>query len=310
MTSNSVPATREESRVALVTCGEIPDLDPDDRLLLAPLRSRGVTAVPVAWDAEGVDWAGFDLAVLRSTWDYAARREQFVDWASAVPRLANPADVVRWNTDKRYLRDLAGAGVPVVPTTWAVDGVDLPDGGEYVVKPAVGAGSVDTGRYDLGLPEHRELAQAHVARLQAAGRLVMVQPYLTAVDTYGETSLLYLPDESGRLAFSHAIRKGAMLGGPDEGGAGLYKEETIRPRRPLDAELELGERALAVAPGDPHSLLYARVDLIPGPDDLPVVVELELTEPSLFLATAEGAADRLAAAVATRARKRDDYYVT
>jgi hypothetical protein len=178
-----------------------------------------------------------------------------------------------------------------------------PTDGEYVIKPAVGAGSLDSGRYDLGLPEHRELAVAHVARLQSAGRLVMVQPYLTAVDTYGETALLYLPDKSGRLAFSHAVRKGAMLSGPDEGVEGLYKEESIRPRTPLDAELEIGERALAVVPGDPQRLLYARVDLIPGEDDLPVLVELELTEPSLFLGHAAGSPARLAAAIATHSAR-------
>ncbi|MDQ7904235.1 hypothetical protein RB614_06825 [Phytohabitans sp. ZYX-F-186] len=335
MNENSVPATRERSRVALVTCDRIPELDHDDRLVVPALREHGVEAVSVVWDAPAVDWASFALAVIRSPWDYVSRREQFVAWAGTVPRLANPADVVAWNTDKRYLRDLAAADVPVVPTTWVEpsDAWEPPPGGEVVVKPAVGAGSLDSGRYDLDRPEHRDLAAAHVARLQLAGRLAMVQPYLAAVDTYGETALLFFPAGSGSgagdirseergdgvgrrrppgtlgersergqqgLAFSHAVRKGAMLTGPDEGTEGLYKEETIRPRTPLDAELEIARAALAAVPGGADRLLYARVDLIPGPDDLPVLVELELTEPSLFLGTAQGAPERFAEAIAAR----------
>jgi hypothetical protein len=298
---NSVPAARERSRVALVTCDQIPELDPDDQLVVPALRERGVEAVPVVWDAPAVDWAAFSLAVIRSPWDYATRRDEFVAWAAKVPHLANPADVVAWNTDKRYLRELAVAGVPVVPTTWVEpgDAWEPPPGGDFVVKPAVGAGSIDTGRYDLGQPEHRELAAAHVARLQAGGRLVMVQPYLAAVDTYGETALMFFPAE-GQLAFSHAIRKGAMLTGPDQATEGLYKEESIRPRSPLDAELEIARKALAAVPGGADRLLYARVDLIPGPDDLPVLVELELTEPSLFIGTADGAPARFAEAIASR----------
>ncbi|BCB83430.1 ATP-grasp domain-containing protein [Phytohabitans suffuscus] len=301
LNEDSVRATRERSRVALVTCDQIPELDRDDQLVLPALRERGVEAVPVAWDAPAVDWSSFALAVIRSPWDYVARRDEFVAWAAKVPRLANPADVVTWNTDKRYLRELAVAGVPVVPTTWVEPGGAWrpPPGGEVVVKPAVGAGSLDSGRYDLDRAEHRELAAAHVARLRLAGRLVMVQPYLAAVDTYGETALLFFPGD-GDLAFSHAIRKGAMLTGPDEGVEGLYKEESIRTRSPLDAELEIARKALAAVPGGPDRLLYARVDLIPGPDDLPVLVELELTEPSLFLGTAGGAPERFAEAIAAR----------
>ncbi|GLH97640.1 ATP-grasp domain-containing protein [Phytohabitans aurantiacus] len=300
MTVNVDPAARERSRVALVTCAELPDLDPDDRLLIEPLRAFGIEATPVAWDATGVDWSSFRLAVLRSPWDYTARRDEFVAWAAGVPSLANPADIVQWNTDKRYLGDLTAAGVPVVPTAWATDDTWTPPAGEaYVVKPSVGAGSVDTGRYRLGDPDEARLAREHAARLIAAGRTVMIQPYLPAVDTYGETALLYLPDESGKLAFSHAIRKGAMLDGPDTGATGLYKEETIKPRVPIDAELAVGEQALAAIPGGPDRLLYARVDVIPDEAGRPLLVELELTEPSLFLATAEAAPARLARAIAS-----------
>lgn len=274
--------------------------------MLAPLAARGVAAEAVVWDDPSVDWSRYDLVVLRSPWDYALRRDEFVAWARAVPALVNPADVVAWNTDKRYLAELSAAGVPTVPTSWVEPGADwVPpaDAGEYVIKPAVSAGSQDTGRYDLADPEHRELAVAHVRRLSAAGRVTMVQPYLTAVDTAGETALLFLAGPDG-LAFSHAIRKGPMLTGPDRGVAELYREERIDARTATPEQLDTAEKTLAVVPGGTERLLYARVDLIPGPDTSPVLVELELTEPSLFVGHADGAPDRLAASIATHLARR------
>ncbi|SBT44272.1 ATP-grasp domain-containing protein [Micromonospora auratinigra] len=294
-------STRGEPRVALVTCADLPELDPDDRLVRAPLAARGIATEAVRWDDPAVDWSGYDLVVLRSPWDYALRRDEFVAWARTVPRVVNPADVVAWNTDKRYLAELSAAGVPTVPTAWVEPGQDWSppaDTGEYVIKPAVSAGSQDTGRYDLADPEHRELAGAHVRRLSAAGRVTMVQPYLGAVDTAGETALLFLAGPDG-LEFSHAIRKGPMLTGPDPGVAALYKEERIDPRTATPEQLAAAVKALTAVPGGTGRLLYARVDLIPGPDGGPVLVELELTEPSLFIGYADGAPERLATAIAT-----------
>ena len=285
-------------RVALVTCAGLPDLDPDDRLLLEPLAALGVGADAVVWDDAGVNWGAYDLVVLRSAWDYARRRDEFVAWARTVSRLANPAEVVAWNTDKRYLGELLSAGVPVVPTEWIApaDAWSLPGRGEWVIKPAVSAGSLDTGRYDTADPSHRELAAAHVARLQRAGRLVMVQPFLPSVDTRGETSLLFLGGE-----YSHAVRKGPMLNGPDAEVDGLYKEEDIQPRQPSEAEVRVGTQALAAVAVGAGRLLYARVDLIASRDDEPLLIELELTEPSLFLGTAPGAPERFARAIAAAA---------
>ncbi|MGW0503264.1 ATP-grasp domain-containing protein [Micromonospora sp. NPDC003241] len=300
--TNHHQSTRGKPRVALVTCTELADLEPDDRLVIGPLADRGVIAEPVVWDDPAVDWSDYGLAMLRSPWDYISRRDEFVAWAARVPRLANPADVVRWNTDKRYLDELSAAGVPTVPTAWVAPGEQWrppADTGEYVVKPSVSAGSQDTGRYDLADPEHRDLAVAHVRRLGAAGRVAMIQPYLSAVDSAGETALLYFVGPDGPT-FSHAIRKGPMLAGPDSGVGGLYKAEEISPRAAGADELAVAQRTLAAVPGGPERLLYARVDLIPGPDGAPVLVELELTEPSLFLGHADGAADRLADAIIAR----------
>jgi hypothetical protein len=307
--SSFVSATRAAARVAFVTCAELLDLDPDDRLLRDALVERGQPVDALAWDDRAADWRSYDLVVLRSPWDYAPRRADFVAWARSVPGLANPAAVVAWNTDKRYLGELADAGVPVVQTDWVEPGGDLAGiggtvaggsvaGGSVVVKPNVGAGSIDTGRYDLAEAAQRKLAEELVRRIHASGRVAMVQPYLDAVDTYGETSLIYLDG-----AYSHAIRKGPMLSGPDKGAEGLYKAEEIRPREPLDAERVLAERVLEALPFDRNMLLYTRVDVAPGRWGEPVLLELELTEPSLFLGTAPGAADRLAAAIERRVQR-------
>jgi glutathione synthase/RimK-type ligase-like ATP-grasp enzyme len=245
--------------------------------------------VPAVWDDPGVDWSSFDLVVVRSTWDYPDRREQFLSWAESLQHVLNPPQVLRWNTDKRYLTTL---GLEAIPTVFLDPGYPFhPPSAPFVVKPAVGAGSIGAARYEAGDGGAFE----HVADLHAAGKTVMVQPYLEAVDHEGEIALLYTGG-----AFSHAVRKAPILapgGGP---GAGLYVEERITPAEPSREELELAERALTAVRVPRDQLLYARVDLLPGP----VVLEVELTEPSLFLGYAEGAAKRFADAIAAASQRR------
>lgn len=272
-------------RVAVATCAELPALHHDDALLLPALDAVGIDAVPAVWDDPAVDWPAYDLVVVRSTWDYVPRREEYLAWARSVPRLANPAPVLSWNTDKRYLRQLEDAGVPVVPTTWVEPGdVYRPPAGEHVVKPTVSANAADTARYPPGAD-----STEHVRRLLDAGRPVMVQPYLAAVDEAGETALVHLGG-----AFSHAARKAPVL----VPGLDDPEDVEITAREPSAAERVVADAALAAVPFEP--LLYARVDVVPGPDGSPVLIELELAEPSLFLDTAPGAAERLADAVAAR----------
>ncbi len=265
-------------RVALAGCTAVED--PDGPALIGALERVGVVGVSLPWDHD-VDWDGFDLVVVRSTWDYTDRLPEFLAWAERVPRLANAAAVLRWNTDKHYLGELAAAGVPVVPTTY-VTGDWEPPAGEYVVKPTVSAGARDTVRYR---PGQEAEARAHAARLLTAGNGVMVQPYVSAVEQRGETSLLFLDG-----VFSHAARKEAVLAGEQA----LSPEDTeVVARRATPHEQAVAAQVLAAAPGP---LLYARVDLLPGPDG-PVLLELELTEPFFFLGTDPGAADRFAAAI-------------
>jgi len=293
----AVERSEGERRVALVTCADLPAADEDSRLVIAPLAAHGVRVEPAVWDDPAADWAAFDLAVVRSCWDYVPRRREFLTWADGVPNLANPARVLWWNTEKRYLLDLQEAGVPILPTDWVNPGEwwEAPDEGEWVIKPSVSLSSMDTGRYRLADAAERRLAVEHVRRLQAQNRLVMVQPYQPSVEDEGETSLIYFGQ-----TFSHAVRKAPVLHGPDPGTAHRYDVpgEDPRPRTPSETQLAVARAALAAVPAGWEQLLFARVDLIAGADGRPILMELELTEPSLFLAVAPGAADRFAVAIA------------
>jgi glutathione synthase/RimK-type ligase-like ATP-grasp enzyme len=284
--------------VLIATCASLPAGDEDNRALVASLAQRGVAARAQVWNDPAASWAD-DLVVIRSTWDYTSDRDAFLAWARAVPRLENPAGVVAWNSDKTYLPDLAAAGVPVVPSTFVAPGetAALP-AGEFVVKPSVGAGSMGAGRFTV---EAAAAAQAHVSSLHDAGRTALIQPYLSDVDSAGETALVYV---EGR--FSHAVRKAAMLAPQaanplDELASDTrYVLERIEPREPAAAELAVGRQVVELLRAQfGTDLLYARVDLLPTSAG-PVVIELELTEPSLFLGHDPDAADRLAAAIVAR----------
>ena len=276
-------------RLALATCAALPDLDADSALVLPELAALGVAAEVVVWDRSDVDWDSYDLVVVRSVWDYTGRREEFLAWARAVPRLVNPYDVLGWNTSKAYLRDLAAAGVPVVPTVVAAPGeaYDLPARGEVVVKPAVSAGARDTARVPAGR------AGPLVAALHRQGRTAVVQPYQSGVDEAGETAVVWF---DGTL--SHSARKAPLLvpGAPPPDA----DDEVMSARTATDEEVRVAAAALAVVPGSGGDLPYARVDLVPGDDGRPRVLEVEVTEPSLFLQQAPGSAARFAAALARR----------
>jgi hypothetical protein len=288
--------------VALVTAREARGLDEDLPQLEAALHAAGLQTQVVDWDDPEVPWGSFEIALLRSTWDYTERLREFLVWvesAATLTTVLNPPPVVRWNTDKHYLGELARAGVPVVPSTFVEPGASAEqalamflaqhDCPELVVKPSVGAGSRDTQRHMRSLVG---AAVAHVHRLLNAERSVLLQPYLDSVDRDGETALIYF---AGR--FSHAIRKGPLLppGSTASPAVGLFAPEKITPRTPGEDELRVGDRVLAAMPF--KAPLYARVDLIRNASGAPTLLELELTEPSLFFAYAPGSAECFTAAV-------------
>lgn len=263
-------------RIVLAGCPALPEGDGDDAELVAALRKRGLHARWLSWDDPAALDA--DLVILRATWDYVDRLDEFLAWTTRVPHLLNIPAVVAWNTDKRYLADLAAAGVPTVPSRFFAPGekVRLPRG-EVVVKPAVGAGSVGALRFT----DHDE-ASDHAAVLHDQDRTVLVQPYDPRVED-GETAMVFLHGQQ-----SHAFTKGPILPPPgrrpvfDE--SGTYAEESLTPAEP-DFELwDVGHAALAAAAAHlgigADEFLYARVDVLGGAGDAQLL-ELELIEPSL-----------------------------
>lgn len=263
-------------RIVFAGCPALPEGDGDDAGLVGALRKRGLHARWLSWDDPETLRA--DLVILRAAWDYIDRFDEFLGWSTRVSNLLNAPAVVAWNTDKRYLGDIAAAGVPTVRSEFFVPGeqVRVPKG-EVVVKPAIGAGSIGAQRFT-----DASAARRHAAVLHAAGSTVLIQPYDRRVED-GETALVFL---GGRQ--SHAFTKAPIL--PPAGQlpvfdeTGTYAEETLTPADP-DFELwDVGHATLAAAAThlgiDATEFLYARVDLIGGAD-APLLLELELVEPSL-----------------------------
>jgi glutathione synthase/RimK-type ligase-like ATP-grasp enzyme len=277
-------------RIAIATCAEYDPHKVDDELLRAALEARGCAAARVVWDEADVDWGSFDLCLVRSTWDYNRKYEQFLAWArrvKAASALRNPADLIAWNSDKTYLRDLAEAGVRTVPTVWVELGEEIPLGevcaergwtAEVVVKPVVDLGAENLHRVRAGNGEG-EAALRNVLERHGA----MVQPFLSSLEERGELSLIFIAGE-----LTHAVRKRPARGDfrVQETWGG-----TATPEEPAAAEVELAAAALAHLDEPP---LYARVDLVSGPDGSPCVIELELIEPNLHLSHHPPAAETLA----------------
>jgi hypothetical protein len=262
-------------RIVLAGCPSLPEGDGDDAGLVSALAEHGLHARWLPWDDPATLTA--DLVILRATWDYIERLDEFVDWTDKVRNLLNPPGVVRWNTDKRYLADLAAAGVPTVPSRFFAPGrtIELPRG-EVVVKPAIGMGSIGAQRFS-----DSDSARRHGAALQARGQTVLVQPYDPRIAD-GETALVFFGGEQ-----SHAFTKGPILpaaGAPALDASGTYADEELSPADPDFEVWDVGHAALTAAAVhlgiDVGEFLYARVDVVGGIDDARVL-ELELVEPSL-----------------------------
>lgn len=292
------------ANVALVSAREARALDGDLAPLVEALTSLGANPVVVEWDDASVAWSEFDMVVIRSPWDYVERLPEFLAWCdrvSATTWLRNAPNVVRWNTDKHYLGALESLGVAIVPSFYVEPGESAVDrlaafrarypSAEYVVKPCVGAGSRDAARY---ADAQQATAIAHIQRLLDADRSVLLQPYLDRVDEHGETALLYFNG-----TYSHAIRKGPLLRPQSAPTELLFATEDISARTPDDTERALASQVLTAMAQVPElsgmlPLPYARIDLLRDEQGLPCLLELELTEPSLFFEYAEGSALRFA----------------
>lgn len=278
--------------IALVTCADTAELVKDDLVLLDELRARGISAAPLVWDDPAVDWSQVTLAVLRETWDYHHRLEEFLGWLARVERLTtilNPTSLVRWNAHKGYLRDLEQRGIAIVPTMWLAAGTQADFASligqtgwdKAVIKPTVSASAFETLLFTA---EQAEAAQAHIDRLLPA-RDLMMQAFLPAVQAYGERSLMFVDG-----VFTHSVRRPEpfMNDGIDY---------TSRPAEAAAEEIAFATDVLRALPEMP---LYARVDIAPSNDDQLFLMELELIEPSLFFQFSSRAAGLMADALERR----------
>ncbi len=277
------------SRVAIATCRGI-DVDPDSPFLIDALEEIGVKAELAVWDDPSVDWASYEIVVIRSTWDYWSRRSEFLAWAKSLKHLFNPYPVIEYSTDKHYLADLEKHGLRIIPSHFCDIGkkprfFDH----DFVVKPCVAAGSRDAERYRA---EQHDEARHHVDVLHAKGLDAVLQPYVDTVDTEGERAIIFIDGK-----FSHAMRKGAMLNVTALDRNSLYREEQIRLGETERDAVAFAEHVLEVK-GYSH-LLYARVDLVRLGNEW-AIMELELVEPSLYLIYDDDAAAKLALAIAQR----------
>jgi len=280
------------ARIAIATCAGYDDLKVGDALLREALGARGCEAASVLWDQHGVVWDSFDLCLVRSTWNYHDKHAEFLAWAQGVEeatRLQNPANLITWNSEKTYLRELAAAGVRTVPTVWVEPGaaieidVVLQERGwkQAVIKPVVDLGARNLRRVKAGTGEAGNALEATRTRHEA-----MVQPFLPSLEEQGELSLIYL---GGKL--SHAVRKRPA---PGDFRVQSIWGGTATPERPDPQHVEVAEQALAHLAEPP---LYARIDLVNDLEAKPALIELELIEPNLYLQTDPSAAEHLAGRV-------------
>lgn len=280
-------------RIAFATCSALPEGWSDDQP-----AARSLDAEYRCWDDPDVEWERYDRVVIRSTWDYTWRADEFLAWARrvGVERLRNRPELVAFNLDKRYLEQL---GARTVPTRFLAPRDAPPQlAGEVVVKPNLSAGARATGRF--GPDTHREALEL-IERIQASGRVALVQQYVGSVDERGESALVFIGGE-----LSHTLRKRAVLR-PDEvaptsdGELGVAKamlEPDLVTANAADAaQLDFARGVIDEVSRRFGAPLYARVDVVAGERGEPLLLELEAVEPNLYLAHADGAAERLARAV-------------
>jgi len=281
------------AKVALVTCRAYPDLFEDDRPLARALEDLGIEPFPAIWDDPAIDWTSFDALVIRTPWDYFERAAEFRAWLDA--RIAsgvlmcNGGDIIDWNFDKGYLRDLQAAGVPVVPTVVVQKGEEADVAAlarargwdEIVVKPTISGGAYRTHRFRI---EDAASCQDDIDET-LADRGVLVQPFLPEILDQGELSILFFDG-----VYSHTVRKRPKPG--DYRVQFQFGGTTER----IEIEAALVEQARACVLAAPSLPVYARVDGLVK-DGQFLLMELEVFEPLMFLAHDSAAPGRFARAV-------------
>jgi glutathione synthase/RimK-type ligase-like ATP-grasp enzyme len=265
-------------KIAYVIGNENPqDPDPD---LDIPFAKNAAEALKIDlvftnWNDEQINWSDFDAAVIRSTWDYVPVRDRFLKKTKEISnetKLFNPHDVMSWNTDKKYLLDLEAKGVPIIPTKFVHNVEEAKDAiswafakaNSIAIKPTVGAGARLAGKANSA-PE----ALTFVGEILKVNRVAMIQPYVSSVDEEGEKAIIVI---NGQI--SHAARKVPALtagGHGDAAGALEITDEIVGIVRTVSEAIKEWD-----------DLLFARVDVVRLDNKL-VLMELELTEPWLFM---------------------------
>lgn len=277
------------TRIAFATCSPRQAMWEDDLPAAELLAEAGIEVEFIAWDDAETDWTTFDRVIVRSAWDYGLRLEKFLSWADEVGtgRLRNGPEIVRWNSDKRYLAELDGGGLPVPPTLLVAPGGRVPElDGEVVIKPITGAGARDTGRF---ANDSAAAGLALLERFAARDEIAMLQPYLPEIEVNGETAVVLF---GGRVAYT--LRKRAFLppgavAPADETGVAeaMRDEDLVSLSQAAPAELELAEKTIAwIAARFGQMPLFARVDMVMTDSGQPVLMEVELIEPCLYLGKA------------------------
>ena len=273
-------------KIVLASCQDLPDWEIDDHRFHLELERQGIAFEIHPWDAK-IDWSEFDLCLLRTTWDYSSRIEEFREWIQAVSAqttLLNSSELVLWNLNKRYLQDLEQKGVPIAPTVWIKEAVSLKEvlkkegWSKGFLKPVVGASASDTLRFSM---KDIDKAQKFLEALVPQKEMIL-QPYLERVEIEGEFSAIYFGGE-----FSHCVQKIPVSGDyrvQDDYGA---FDQAIEP---IAALIDLAQRTLSTL-NDPW--IYARVDALRLEDGTWVLNELEMVEPSLFFRHSDVAAKKL-----------------
>jgi glutathione synthase/RimK-type ligase-like ATP-grasp enzyme len=295
---------------ATTTSDVLKGSDTDRAFHEAAFAAADVALDHCIWWDHTTPWHEYDLVVIRSPWDYVERFQEFHRWlqrVEALGTLRNPAPIVAWNLDKSYLAELEAEGLAIVPTRFAsTEGAiveELTSGaGEVVVKPAISAGSRNTGRFARDDPHAFALA----ARILAGGTPVMIQPCIASVAASGETSAVLFNGE-----ISHALQKGPILAPGGGYLEGEYREEVMPALLTDQQEKIVRESAEIIARIAEerfriHSpLLYARVDLVTLDDGRAAVLEVELAEPTFFLDLDPDAPGRFVTAVTEHVRMAD-----
>ena len=266
------------NQIALVTYYGYPHLTESDKLLVKPLQDLGFDPQAVVWNDKKVDWSKYSCIVIRSCWDYHYKYQQFLDWLSQLEKanlqVWNSIDIIRWNSDKKYLIDLENQGVAIIPTFWVNRGKNIIlkeiyikfNVSQLIIKPTVGAYSYEIFKAD---DNDYNRAQSRLDKLLVKAD-VMIQPFMDEVLTEGEFSFVFI---NGK--FSHAVLKRPKKGdfrSIIEFGA---SETKVKPNK------KLLDQANSLLKNVKSPLLYARVDGINHNGKFQLM-ELELIEPHLF----------------------------